>query len=270
MTITSEDISRGSPPPPNTWSPEHYQRGFSFVWRHGQDLIGLLAPQPGERILDLGCGTGQLTAEIAKSCAQAVGIDSSPEMVQQARSNYPLLRFELADATRFRSAEPFDAVFSNAALHWIEDAGGAASTIAQAVKPGGRFVAQFGGKGNVRSLVQALAAVHNEATGSESREAADLWYFPSLAEYATLLAANGLEVTYGALFDRPTVLEGGASGLRDWVEMFLKGALQRMEVGDRLHFIERLEQRLTPVLFRDGRWVMDYRRLRVIALRVAE
>ena len=119
------------------------------MWRHGEDLIGLLAPQPGERILDLGCGTGQLTAEIAKSRAQVVGIDSSPEMVQQARSNYPLLRFELADATQFRTAEPFDAVFSNAALHWIKDAGGAASTIAQALKPGGRFVAEFGGKGNV-------------------------------------------------------------------------------------------------------------------------
>jgi trans-aconitate methyltransferase len=270
MTITSEDISRGSAPVPNTWSPEHYQRGFSFVWRHGEELISLLAPQPGERILDLGCGTGQLTAEIAKSGAQAVGIDSSPEMVQQARSNYPLLRFELAEATRFRSAEPFDAVFSNAALHWINDAGGATSTIAQALKPGGRFVAEFGGKGNVRSLVHALAVLHDEVTGGDPRASGNPWYFPSLAEYATRLAASGLEVTYGILFDRPTVLEGGAGGLRDWVEMFLKGALQTMAVDDRLHFIERLEQQLAPVLFRDGRWVMDYRRLRVIALRVAE
>ena len=115
-----------------------------------------------------------------------------------------------------------------------------------------------------------MAAVQDEVAGSDPGASENLWYFPSLAEYATLLEVNGLEVTYGALFDRPTVLEGGASGLRDWVEMFLKGALQRMEVGDRLHFIERLEQRLAPVLFRDGRWVMDYRRLRVIALRVAE
>lgn len=174
MTMMPEDTSRVSTVPPNTWNPGQYQQGFSFVWRHGEELIGLLAPQPGERILDLGCGTGQLTAEIAKSGAQVVGIDSSPEMIQQARSNYPGLRFELTDATQFRTAEPFDAVFSNAALHWIKDAGGVASTIAQALKPGGRFVAEFGGKGNVRSLVQAVAAVYGEITGSDPRERASL------------------------------------------------------------------------------------------------
>ena len=251
----------------NMWSPQQYQQGFSFVWRHGEELVNLLAPKPGERILDLGCGTGQLTAEIAQSGAEVMGIDSSPEMISQAQSNYPTLRFEVADATRFRTTELFDAVFSNAALHWIKDAGGAAAAIAAALKRGGRFVAEFGGKGNVHTFVEALAAVCNEVAGDMSRTN-NPWYFPSLAEHATVLEANGLEVTYGLLFDRPTSLEGGAAGLRNWLEMFLKGMLQTMPLNVRSDFLDRLERQLAPALFHDGRWVLDYRRLRLMAFKV--
>ena len=265
--IVPEQSIRVSPVAANTWSPQQYQQGFSFVWRHGEELVNLLAPKPRERILDLGCGTGQLTAEIAKSDAEVMGIDSSAEMISQARSNYPTLRFELADATRFRAAEPFDAVFSNAALHWIKDAGAAAATIAAALKPGGRLVAEFGGKGNVHTFVEALAAVCNEVVGGISR-IGNPWYFPSLAEYATVLEANGLEVTYGLLFDRPTPLEDGAAGVRNWVEMFLKGMLQTMPVNARSDFLDRLERRLAPALFRNGRWILDYRRLRLMAFKV--
>src|SRR5215472_206521 len=265
MMSMPQQSSRVSSITANTWSPQHYQQGFSFVWRHGEELVNLLAPKPGERILDLGCGTGQLTAEIAKAGAEVIGIDSSPEMIGQARSNYPTLRFELADATRFRAVEPFDAVFSNAALHWIRDAGAAAATVAAALRPGGRFVAEFGGKGNVCSVVEALAAVSNEMGGNVS---ANPWYYPSLAEYATVLEANGLEVTYGVLFDRPTPLEGGAAGFRNWVEMFLKGILQTIPQSAHSEFVDRLERRLAPALFANGQWVLDYRRLRLIAFRV--
>ena len=101
------------------WDPERYEGGCSFVWEFGGDLVALLAPQPGERILDLGCGTGHLTAKIAAAGASVVGIDSSPGMIGQARQNYPNLTFRLASAEAFRDPEPFDAVFSNAALHWI-------------------------------------------------------------------------------------------------------------------------------------------------------
>jgi trans-aconitate methyltransferase len=263
----SQQPGRFSPVAANTWSPQQYQQGFSFVWRHGEELVNLLAPKPGECILDLGCGTGQLTAEIAQSGAEVMGIDSSAEMISQARSNYPTLRFEVAEATRFRAAEPFDAVFSNAALHWIKDADAAAATVTAALKPGGRFVAEFGGKGNVRTLVEALAAVSNEVVG-DSRGSANPWFFPSLAEYATLLETTGLEVTYGVLFDRPTPLEGGAAGLRNWMEMFLKEMLQTMPASASSDFLDRLERGLAPALFREGRWILDYRRLRLIAFKV--
>jgi len=253
----------------NTWDPRHYDRSCGFVWKHGEELIELLAPKPGERVLDIGSGTGHLTAEIARRGAQVLGIDSSLEMVKQARSQYPDLHFEIADASRFRTSEPFDAVFSNAALHWMTDAEGVVVSIAQSLKPGGRFVAEFGGKGNVRRLSEAAVAVYRELAEKPVPAHMGLWHFPGISEYAGLLERHGLEVHYANLFDRPTVLEGGSDGLRDWIEMFLKRVLQTLPPDATARFIERMEERLKPHIFRDGNWVMDYRRLRVAAVRLA-
>src|SRR5918911_3883650 len=111
------------------WDASRYDAGYSFVWKHGAGVIELLAPLAGEHILDVGCGTGHLTAQIAASGAQVVGIDRSDEMIATARRNYPALRFEVADAERFRFPEVFDAVFSNAAIHWMKDQRGVASAI---------------------------------------------------------------------------------------------------------------------------------------------
>ncbi|HEV2424619.1 MAG TPA: methyltransferase domain-containing protein [Terriglobia bacterium] len=249
------------------WNPGQYERSYSFVWKHGQDLIELLAPQSGERVLDVGCGTGQLTAEIAKRGAQVLGVDSSPDMVGQARANYPDLRFEVADAARFQSPEPFDAVFSNAALHWMTKREAVAAAIAGALKPGGRFVAELGGKGNVGRLSRAAVAVVEELTQAPVGDHLGLWYFPSVAEYAAVLERQGLEVRYAVLFDRPTPLEGGENGLRDWLQMFLGRVTQNLPADAGTKFIARLEERLRPDLFRDGAWVIDYRRLRVVAVK---
>ena len=126
------------------WDSTLYDAKHSFVWKHGASLLELLAPKPGERILDLGCGTGHLTAEIAKAGALVVGLDSSPTMIETARSAYPQLTFVEADARNFTLDAPCDAVFSNAALHWIHDADAVARSVHQALKPGGRFVAELG------------------------------------------------------------------------------------------------------------------------------
>ena len=132
------------------WNAEQYQAGYSFVWQYGRDLLGLLAPQPGERILDAGCGTGQLTAEIAASGAEVTGIDSSAAMIEQARRNAPTVRFEVGDIRHLPYRAEFDAVFSNAVLHWVPEADEAAESFARALKPGGRVVIEMGGRGNVR------------------------------------------------------------------------------------------------------------------------
>ncbi|MEZ5402116.1 MAG: methyltransferase domain-containing protein [Bryobacteraceae bacterium] len=236
-----------------SWDPALYERGHSFVWKLGADLIGLLAPQPGERILDVGCGTGQLTSQIAEAGADVTGIDASADMVAQARSNFAALTFEQADITAYRTDRTFDAVFSNAALHWVLDAEAAVASISGALRPGGRLVAEFGGKGNVGLVlgaVQELAGIANP------------WYFPSVGEYATLLERQCLEVAQAFLFNRPTRTEDGESGLRDWMRMFGRD-WPRDET-----FLRAMEEGLRARLYRDGAWYIDYRRIRVVAIKL--
>ena len=142
-----------------SWDAKQYQQRHSYVFEYGQAVLDLLAAQPGERILDLGCGSGQLTAAIAGAGASVLGLDSSPEMLAEARVQYPDIEFRLGDAAEFTLESPMDAVFSNAVLHWVKNADGAAGSISRALKPGGRFVAEFGGHGNVQSILGALREV---------------------------------------------------------------------------------------------------------------
>lgn len=246
------------------WNPSLYQTSHSFVWEFGREVIQLLAPQPGERILDVGCGTGQLTRAIADTGASVVGVDRSPEMIADARRNYSDLQFEVADAAALPYREDFDAVFSNAALHWVRDAEGAVAGIRRALKPGGRFVAEFGGQGNVEILVRAVYHALREL-GVGKPEGLNPWYFPSVGEYATLLERHGLEVGYASLFDRPTPLEPGAEGLTKWIEMFCGPFLKGVESSVRERFVELVRGYAAPELERDGRWTIDYRRLRIAA-----
>jgi trans-aconitate methyltransferase len=138
------------------WKPDLYDGKHSFVWKQGASVIELLAPQPGERILDIGCGTGQLTAQIFDSGATIVGLDNSPAMIDEARRHYPKIQFQLADAQEFDVTESFDAVFSNAALHWIKEPDNVVGCISRAMKSNGRMAVKFGGQGNVRYLSSAL------------------------------------------------------------------------------------------------------------------
>jgi trans-aconitate methyltransferase len=245
----------------NTWDANHYDAAHSYVWTLAADLIELLAPRAGERVLDLGCGTGHLTAKIAGRGASVVGIDASAEMVRQARANYPGLEFRVGDATSFEVEKPVDAVFSNATLHWVTDAGAAAGRIARALRPGGRFVAEFGGAGNVREVSRAIAA-GLVAVGAPAFETLSPWYFPGIAEYAAVLEGAGLEVTFATLFDRPTVVE---AGLRSWVEMYGTMFLEAVGEAKREAFLGAVEAAGRGALFKEGRWVADYRRLRVLA-----
>jgi trans-aconitate methyltransferase len=246
-----------------SWDAEQYEGQHSYVWRLGAGVVELLAPRPAERILDVGCGTGQLTAEIAKQGAQVVGLDSSATMIGQARQNYPGLAFVLGDATSFRFEEPFDAVFSNAALHWVKQADAAAGSIERALKPGGRFVAEFGGNGNTRSILSALRA----ALGRES-DVRCPWYYPSVAQYASVLERNGLEVCHAELFDRPTPLEG-ENGMEDWLRMFADSFFKGMPADEVVAKRREVVGLLRPKLYRDGVWTVDYRRLRVLAIKTA-
>jgi len=245
----------------SNWDATRYQDRHSFVWRYGASLLELLNPQPGERILDVGCGTGQLTHEIAQTGARVVGLDGSSEMLANARKNFPDLEFVLADASNFNFPEPFDAVFSNAVLHWVKNAEAAVSCIARALRPGGRFVAEFGGKGNIRTVMDALRAVLGPAADEQSP-----WYYPSIGEYAPILERHGLEVRNASLFDRPTPLQG-EDGLEDWLRMFGQSYLLQLPPDRADEVIRELVNRLRPVFYRDGIWTVDYRRIRIVGVR---
>lgn len=248
------------------WDASLYDQKHSFVWKMAGALLDLLEAKPGERILDIGCGTGHLTEQIAATGAQVTGIDLSPEMIAQARAAHPSLTFEVADACELHFPEPFDAVFSNATLHWVTEPERAVASIAAALRPGGRFVAEFGGKGNVAGLVSALARAWQKLQLPEPLP--NPWYYPSVAEYARFLEKHGLEVTYATLFDRPTPLEDGSRGLHNWLDMFggaIAGKLPP-DLQDKLK--DEVEREARPALFHDDHWVMDYRRLRIVAHRL--
>lgn len=248
--------------PMNDWNPSLYTQKHSFVFRYGEELLSLLNPQPQERILDVGCGTGQLTNMIASAGAKVVGIDSSARMIETARAAYPDVEFHIADARNFSFAEPFDAVFSNAALHWVVEAEQVASCIAAALKPRGRFVAELGGKGNIGQIQNAVQEAFRELAGVTVEHGR---YYPSIGEYAAVLEKSGLTVKSALLFDRPTKLEDGEKGLRNWIETFDAGILQNFSETVKRQMLQRVEAKLRGTLFQNGSWFADYKRLRIIA-----
>jgi trans-aconitate methyltransferase len=246
-----------------TWDPTLYDGRHAFVYQLAGELLNLLAAQPAERIVDLGCGTGHLTARIAEAGADVLGLDMSPAMIEQARANFPRLCFAVADATSFTVSEPVDAVLSNATLHWVQPPEAAVARIAAALKPGGRFVAEFGGRGCVQAIIEAANGALDGRFG-----ACGPWYFPSVGQYTPLLEGQGLEVRFATLFDRPTVLDDGERGLRNWIAMFAGPFFATLPDERREATLRQIEATLRPRLWKDDHWVADYRRIRLVAVKL--
>jgi trans-aconitate 2-methyltransferase len=245
----------------DNWDSSLYEDRHSFVWKSGAGVLELLSAQPGERILDLGCGTGHLAAQIAERGADVVGLDSSPSMVAQARQNFPKMKFLLADARNFQVEGLFDAIFSNAVLHWVLEPEEAIRSMAAALKPGGRLALEFGGQGNVARIMAATESVLR-AVGYQARHK---WYYPGIGEYASLLERHGFRVLLGHNFPRWTRLEHPERGLREWIEMFCGAYFEDVPAAARPALLGQIEELLRPELHYDGFWHADYRRLRVQA-----
>ena len=253
-----------------TWDAGLYDRSFGFVSDFATDMVDLLAPEPGERIVDLGCGTGKLTAAIAARGADAIGIDGDEAMVERARALHPTLTFEHADGRDFSIEGHADAVFSNAALHWMkEEPAGVIACVARALRPGGRFVAEMGAHRNVRIITDALyQALAEQGVPAESVDFP--WYFPRTSHYVGLLEDGGFEVTQLRYFARPTPLDDCPNGLADWIAMFGRNFTDAAPPGRVSAVIDRTVALTRDRLCPDGRWVTDYTRLRFVALRVAD
>ena len=249
------------------WDSRLYDESFGIITQLGAGVVELLAPKPGERIVDLGCGTGGLTAQIAAAGAEVIGIDASEAMIARATASYPALRFEVAKGEDFAIEEPIDAVFSSAALHWMSPPEAVAASVARALRPGGRFVAEMGGRGNVATIIDAIyQALDDECIPRE--RVRHPWYFPSTGEYASLLERVSFEVALMQLFDRPTPLDDCPNGIADWLRMFGGEFLAAVPITHHARFQERVNELTRPLLYRDGRWVADYRRLRFLATKL--
>ena len=196
-----------------SWNPESYAKNARFVSDLGEPLLQLLAPQPGELILDLGCGDGALTEKLAACGCKVIGVDSSMQQLQAARKRN--LTTVMMDGHGLGFKRRLDAVFTNAALHWMKQPRQVVAGIADSLKPGGRFVGEFGGKGNVEKIRSALHATLRKH-GIDPTPV-DPWYYPSPEEYSQLLSGNGFTVTYIELIPRPTKLPGD---IHEWLEIF--------------------------------------------------
>jgi trans-aconitate methyltransferase len=248
------------------WDSTLYDESFGIITQLGAGVVELLAPRPGERIVDLGCGTGGLTARIAAAGAEVVGIDASEAMIARARELYPRLRFEVARGEDFTIEAPVDAVFSNAALHWMWPPEAVAASVLRALEPGGRFVAEMGGRGNIATIVGAIDQALAEE-GIPQDRVRNPWYFPSIGEYASLLERAGFEARLMQLFDRPTPLDDCPNGIADWLLMFGGDFLAAVLPEHRARVQERVNELTRSLLYRGGRWVADYRRLRFMAVK---
>lgn len=245
--------------PSQEWDARAYAHNARFVADYGREVATLLAPRPHERILDLGCGDGALTAYVAGLALSVVGVDASPELIAAARERG--LDARVVDACALEFENEFDAVFSNAALHWMRPLEAAVAGVRRALRPGGRFVGEMGGHGNVASIVTALVAVLGERSIAAQERIP--WTFPTTEEFAALLERNGFTLDSLELIYRPTLLPTGIEG---WLDTFAGSFLGDFAPEDRRVVVARVATLLEPSL-RDesGRFIADYVRLRFAA-----
>src|SRR5712691_9665893 len=242
-----------------TWDPARYARHGRFVADLALPVVELLAPQPGERVLDLGCGDGVLTEQLVAWGCQVVGIDSSAAQVAAARRRG--LDAHVMDGQHLPFANEFDAVFSNAALHWMPRTDAVLAGVWRALKPGGRFVAECGGDGCLAQVVAALLTALKRRGITD--EGVNPWYFPTIEEYRGRLEAQGFTVTFIALIPCPTLLPGDIS---DWLETFAESFTAVVPLGERAAFITEVREALRSALCdREGKWTVDRVRLRFAA-----
>ncbi|MEB3339617.1 class I SAM-dependent methyltransferase [Okeania sp.] len=251
------------------WNTELYDSKHSFVSNLALDLLELLHPQIGEKILDLGCGTGHLTYKITTRGAKVIGIDNAPIMIEEAHRYYPDIKFLVGDGINFELKETFDAVFSNAALHWIKEPKKVIHNIWRVLKPGGRFVTEFGGKGNIKTIINGIYEAL-DAAGYGRNKQLNPWYFPSVGEYANLLESEGFLLTFASLVDRPTKLEDGEYGLGNWIRMFASCFFVGIPEKKQNIIIDDIKDRLRPHLYKKGKWIADYKRIRIVAYKINE
>lgn len=247
------------------WNATLYDNKHSFVAKYGEDVMGWLAPQKDEHILDVGCGTGTLTEKIAEAGAIVTGIDASPEMIAKAKQAYNNIDFFVKDASNFSFTEKFDAAFSNATFHWIKDQQNLLQCIYDSLKTGGRLVYEMGAKHNIESIHNAVKKVLI-TEGFEQNTNIEVNYFSSAAEQAVILEKIGFTISNIIQFNRPTELIS-EDGMKNWIVQFCQSFFKNIPAEKAENIIDKSVAILKETNYENGKWYADYIRLRVKAVK---
>jgi len=248
------------------WKPKLYNEKHSFVYNYGEELIKLLEPKAHERILDLGCGSGQLTSKINEIAKETIGMDKSKEMINDARLKFKNIEFQVGDAGNFELNEKFDSIFSNATLHWVKNYKDAINCMFKNLKSNGKIVLEFGGKGNVQTIVEQLRD-SLRSRGYFEQSNVDVWYFPSIGEYSTELESAGFRVLLAEHYDRPTELADEKSGIKDWISMFAESFFTGVNPNHMEEIKTEVQEKVKGKCLINGKWFADYKRIRIVAIK---
>ncbi|WP_273716800.1 class I SAM-dependent methyltransferase [Alkalihalobacillus pseudalcaliphilus] len=247
------------------WNPTLYDNKHTFVSNFGDDLVSSLKPQKGEKILDLGCGTGDLAYKISKSGAIVWGIDAAHSMIEAAKEKYPEIQFSVQDGQQLESKEHFHAVFSNAALHWMKDQQKVIQNCYNALLPHGRFIAELGGAHNIETIIHAIEEASNHLS-IPYEPSLFPWVFPTKEEMEAHLLKAGFRIISIEHYNRPTPLDG-EEGIHNWLKMFSNNLFIHMTNKEKEAIYKQCENILRPKLYKEKEWVADYWRLRFIAVK---
>jgi trans-aconitate methyltransferase len=247
------------------WNAELYQNNHGFVAEYGKGLLEYVpCGRAGQTILDLGCGTGELTYELSKKSDAVIGIDGSESMIQKAGAMYPQIEFYVMDACKLIWQDYFDVVFSNAVFHWIPDQASLLKSICRALKTDGKLICEFGAHGNVAKIRRSF---HN-VLKNYGYEDTYPFYLPETQEYTRLLRQAGFDVELIMDYDRPTALKGYKLGLRNWLKQFFANDLSNFTAGRQVDIFEAVEDSLYSDLWDGKQWIADYRRIRAVAVKL--
>lgn len=245
------------------WDSVLYDNKHSFVAEYGKNMIELVNMEKGQKILDLGCGTGILTSELAKKGATVLGVDFSRDMIEKARSNYPDIHFQVEDGTDLPFKDTFDTVFSNAVFHWIPEQNKLLGSVYRSLRNNGTLICEFGAKNNIIQIQSA----YEKALEQLGRSYRSPFFFPSGEEYEQLLKEAGFMVKHIIEYDRPTPLADGEKGLYNWICQFFAGDLLYFSDSQNEHILAETEKLCRDRLWKDNQWVADYRRIQVVAVK---
>lgn len=243
------------------WNSSLYDNKHNFVAEYGKGLLEFVQKNKSQSILDLGCGTGTLTYQLAELCNKVVGVDSSENMINKAKIHYPNIDFMVCDALDLPFENEFDIVFSNAVFHWISDHNKLAENIYKVLKSNGLLVCEFGGSGNVATVEKSFQQASKEFNFQYKPK----FNFPTVEEFGNVLSENGFVIDNIYDFDRPTVLKDKEQGLSNWMKQFYADELAEMPTEVQKKVLERTSSIAKEKLWNGKEWVADYRRLRVIA-----